>query len=101
MELAVQVSLFGDSCCAPKLNQLALGTVYLGTHVATKSTVAIKMVARKNLAGRKDSSEEMEAPEDKTQRAFWKIEREISLMKLINHPHILGLIDVIEIENNL
>ncbi len=79
----------------------ALGTVYLGTHLTTKSTVALKMVARKNIAGLKDSSDDIESPENKTARNLWKIEREIALMKLIKHPYILGLIDVLEMDNHL
>ncbi|KAG9511050.1 Serine/threonine kinase SAD-1 [Fragariocoptes setiger] len=56
------------------------GLVKLGIHRVTGQTVAIKIINRTKLS---DS-------------VLQKVEREIAIMKLIEHPHILGLYDVYE-----
>eukprot|EP00112_Aurelia_sp_Birch-Aquarium-sp1_P005311 Seg160.7_Seg160.8 transcript_id=Seg160.7_Seg160.8/GoldUCD/mRNA.D3Y31 product="Serine/threonine-protein kinase BRSK2" protein_id=Seg160.7_Seg160.8/GoldUCD/D3Y31 len=61
------------------------GIVKLGVHSASKKKVAIKIVDRTKLAP----------------HILTKVEREIAIMKLINHPNILGLYDVYENRKNL
>lgn len=56
------------------------GLVKLGIHCITGEKVAIKIINRSKLA---DS-------------VLQKVEREIAIMKLIEHPHVLGLYDVYE-----
>ncbi|XP_065835696.1 serine/threonine-protein kinase BRSK2-like [Oscarella lobularis] len=56
------------------------GHVKLGTHCATGQTVAIKTINKRQLS----------------ESILKKVEREIAIMKLIDHPHVLGLFDVYE-----
>uniref|UniRef100_A0A0X3P3V6 non-specific serine/threonine protein kinase n=1 Tax=Schistocephalus solidus TaxID=70667 RepID=A0A0X3P3V6_SCHSO len=56
------------------------GLVKMGVHCITGRRVAVKIVNREKLS---DS-------------VLQKVEREIAIMKLIEHPHVLGLYDVYE-----
>ncbi|XP_041365231.1 serine/threonine-protein kinase BRSK2-like [Gigantopelta aegis] len=56
------------------------GLVKLGVHCMTGKRVAIKIVNREKLS----------------ESVLMKVEREIAIMKLIEHPHVLGLYDVYE-----
>jgi len=56
------------------------GLVKLGIHCITGQKVAIKIINRSKL----------------TESVLQKVEREIAIMKLIEHPHVLGLYDVYE-----
>ncbi|CAM9819223.1 unnamed protein product [Lampetra planeri] len=61
------------------------GLVKLGVHCVTTKKVAIKIVNREKLS----------------QSVLMKVEREIAILKLIEHPHILKLHDVYENKKNL
>lgn len=52
----------------------------MGIHCVTGKRVAIKIVNREKLS----------------ESVLMKVEREIAIMKLIEHPHVLGLFDVYE-----
>ncbi|CAL1289899.1 unnamed protein product, partial [Larinioides sclopetarius] len=56
------------------------GLVKLGVHCITGRKVAIKIINREKLS----------------ESVLQKVEREIAIMKLIEHPHVLGLFDVYE-----
>lgn len=56
------------------------GLVKLGVHCVTGKKVAIKIINREKLS----------------ESVLMKVEREIAIMKLIDHPHVLGLADVYE-----
>ncbi|KAH9394599.1 Serine/threonine-protein kinase brsk1 [Tyrophagus putrescentiae] len=56
------------------------GLVKLGVHCVTGKKVAVKIVNREKLS----------------ESVLQKVEREIAIMKLIEHPHVLGLFDVYE-----
>ncbi|XP_001652422.2 serine/threonine-protein kinase BRSK2 [Aedes aegypti] len=56
------------------------GLVKLGVHCVTAKKVAIKIINREKLS----------------ESVLMKVEREIAIMKLIDHPHVLGLTDVYE-----
>ncbi|KAJ5075982.1 serine/threonine-protein kinase brsk2-like protein [Anaeramoeba ignava] len=58
------------------------GKVKLGIHKETQETVAIKVLPKKSIT---------QMPE-----VIKKIEREIAILKLLNHPHILKLYNVYE-----
>ncbi|CAB3252609.1 unnamed protein product [Arctia plantaginis] len=60
--------------------QAMLGLVKLGVHCVTGKKVAIKIINREKLS----------------ESVLMKVEREIAIMKLIEHPHVLGLSDVYE-----
>ncbi|KAL5252573.1 hypothetical protein ACHWQZ_G015377 [Mnemiopsis leidyi] len=62
------------------LGQGQTGIVKLGIHCKTKEKAAIKIINKQKL---------------KTS-VLQKVEREIAIMRLIEHPHILGLYDVYE-----
>ena len=63
------------------------GIVKLGINIRTKEKVAIKIIKKKGL---------IENP-----YIVSKIQREVCLMKIIDHPHILKCIDFYETERNL
>ncbi|XP_033222078.1 serine/threonine-protein kinase BRSK2 isoform X2 [Belonocnema kinseyi] len=56
------------------------GLVKLGIHCVLGKKVAIKIINREKLS----------------ESVLMKVEREIAIMKLIDHPHVLGLSDVYE-----
>ena len=56
------------------------GLVKMGTHCVQGKKVAIKIINKDKL----------------TESVLQKVEREIAIMKLIEHPHVLGLYDVYE-----
>ncbi|XP_011495632.1 PREDICTED: serine/threonine-protein kinase BRSK2 [Ceratosolen solmsi marchali] len=56
------------------------GLVKLGVHCVSGKKVAIKIINREKLS----------------EPVLIKVEREIAIMKLIDHPHVLGLSDVYE-----
>ncbi|CAK9815276.1 Serine/threonine-protein kinase BRSK2 [Anthophora quadrimaculata] len=56
------------------------GLVKLGVHCVLGKKVAIKIINREKLS----------------ETVLMKVEREIAIMKLIDHPHVLGLSDVYE-----
>lgn len=58
----------------------ASGLVKLGVHCVLGKKVAIKIINREKLS----------------ESVLMKVEREIAIMKLIDHPHVLGLSDVYE-----
>nr|XP_054587917.1 serine/threonine-protein kinase BRSK2 isoform X6 [Nothobranchius furzeri] len=60
--------------------RVVLGLVKLGVHCVTGQKVAIKIVNREKLS----------------ESVLMKVEREIAILKLIEHPHVLKLHDVYE-----
>ena len=58
----------------------ATGTVYQAKAKSSKACVAIKIINKEKLS----------------ESVLTKVEREIAIMKLIEHPHVLGLYDVYE-----
>jgi len=71
------------------------GRVKLGTHIETGFKVAIKIIAKASLLEKysKDPVKQLNMNQ--------KLEREITLMKLIQHPNIMQLYDVYETERDL
>jgi serine/threonine protein kinase len=63
------------------------GCVKLARHRRTNEQVAIKIISKASLANRAAVNR--------------GIEREIAIMKLINHPHVIRLYDVYETEKEL
>lgn len=61
------------------------GLVKLGIHCHSSEKVAVKIINREKLS----------------KSVLLKVEREIAIMKLINHPHVLGLYDVYENNTHL
>ncbi|KAG0247613.1 Serine/threonine-protein kinase brsk1, partial [Mortierella polycephala] len=63
------------------------GCVKLACHRRTNEQVAIKIISKASLANKA--------------AVHRGIEREIAIMKLINHPHVIRLYDVYETEKEL
>lgn len=61
------------------------GLVKLGVNCVSKKKVAVKIIDRTKLS----------------EQVLSKVEREIAIMKLIDHPHVLGLYDVYESKKHL
>ena len=69
--------------------------VRLGVHCTTRKTVAIKIINREKLS--KSVLMKVLCAKDSLDMLILvslKVEREIAIMKLIDHPHVLGLYDV-------
>ncbi|KAI9260641.1 kinase-like domain-containing protein [Phascolomyces articulosus] len=72
-----QDNLVGDYIISSKIGQGSFATVYKAQHKTTKRIVAIKSVLRSKL----------------TRKLLENLESEISILKGIRHPHIVGLIE--------
>ncbi|KAI9100551.1 kinase-like domain-containing protein [Phlyctochytrium arcticum] len=88
------------------------GRVKLGVHVESGQRVAIKIIPKDSLAnGGNGNTQASAAPPSVTANpaggasppslANKKLEREITIMKLIQHPHVLQLYDVYETDKEL
>lgn len=75
-----QLSYVGPYRLDKTLGKGQTGLVKLGIHCVTNQKVAIKIINRSKLS----------------ESVLQKVEREIAIMKLIEHPHVLGLYDVYE-----
>lgn len=80
------------------IGQGASGRVRHATHTATGMQAAIKIVPKQILASSRMSIRDVSAKQDKMTLG---IEREIVIMKLIEHPNVLGLMDVYETSKEL
>jgi serine/threonine protein kinase len=65
------------------------GRVKLGIHIEKNYKVAIKIIGKP------------EESDDKSMSRLTKLEREITIMKLITHPNVLQLYDVYDSAKNL
>lgn len=68
------------------LGQGTFGKVKLATHIPTNQQVAIKILNKQKIISMKMES---------------KVEREIKLMKLFRHPHIINLYEVFETQTEI
>ena len=80
-----------------------IGRVKLGTHIETNRRVAIKIVPKEILptSDEKALTQKDSTKEKRTDRLNQKIEREITIMKLIKNPHVMQLYDVYETGKDL
>uniref|UniRef100_A0A3B1JJP4 non-specific serine/threonine protein kinase n=2 Tax=Characoidei TaxID=1489739 RepID=A0A3B1JJP4_ASTMX len=77
---ALHASYVGPYRLEKTLGKGQTGLVKLGVHCVTCQKVAIKIVNREKLS----------------ESVLMKVEREIAILKLIEHPHVLKLHDVYE-----
>ena len=75
------------------LHVLLSGRVKVARHSITKKLAAVKIIPKRNPAHAQSTDDE-----DRLARS---IEREIVIMKLIDHPHVLKLYDVWETSSQL
>lgn len=80
-----QTRVVGPYLLQRTLGKGQTGLVKLGVHCVTRRTVAVKIINREKLS----------------KSVLMKVEREIAIMKLIDHPHVLGLYDVYENNTHL
>ncbi|KAI9320227.1 kinase-like domain-containing protein [Dichotomocladium elegans] len=76
----------GDYWLGKTLGKGSSGRVKLGIHKVTGEKVAIKIISKAHLA-----------TSTAVERA---VKREIAIMKLIHHPNIMGLLDVIDLSDS-
>lgn len=74
------------------------GRVKIAQHVETKQHAAIKIVSKQALITSRMS---IAHAGEQQEKIMLGIEREIVLMKLIDHPNVLSLYDVYETSNDL
>lgn len=78
--------IIGDYLLGRQLGTGTFGKVRLATHIPTNCTVAIKILSKSKI----------------TQMNMWsKVEREIMIMKMARHPHIINLYEVIYREDEI
>lgn len=65
----------------------------VATHIETGQKVAVKIIPKQK-SKKKDEKDDSESLNR-------KLEREIAIMKLIQHPHIMALYDVYETADEL
>ena len=80
-------SEIGDYTVIKTLGVGTTGKVKLAQHKVTNQLVAIKIIKKANFLVKPNLE--------------FKIQREIALMRLLDHPHILKLLDVFESERHL
>lgn len=83
------------------LGKGATSRVFLATNVNTKQKAAVKIVSKAALANDSTISEEYDDPDCDSAGLSYGIEREIIIMKLLNHNNVLRLYDVWETEKAL
>lgn len=71
----------GDYIVQRDIGQGTFGVVKLGEHKITKQKVAIKVIAKSSI---------------KNARARARVEQELRLLPLLDHPHVVKVFDVIE-----
>lgn len=76
------------------LGQGTYGKVYLGTHSSTKKIVAIKLMDLSSINSEEEKEERKEKGKTKLISLDTTIIREITLLKELNHPNIIPLIDL-------
>lgn len=74
------------------------GRVKLARHAISGKLAAVKIIPKRNTG--QSSASKTSNPEDEA-RIARSIEREIVIMKLMDHPHVLKLYDVWETSNQL
>lgn len=78
--------IIGDYLLGRQLGTGTFGKVRVATHIPTNCTVAIKILSKSKI----------------TQMNMWnKVEREIMIMKMARHPHIINLYEVIYREDEI
>ena len=80
------------------IGQGASGRVRLAMHSRTQQLAAVKIIPKQMLINSRMSLRDLSAKQDKLTLG---IEREIVIMKLIEHPNLLGLWDVYETSKEL
>jgi serine/threonine protein kinase len=74
----------------------------LGTHIETQQKVAIKIIPKDSLMSNDGSAGDPNGNgADDKKSLNKKLEREIAIMKLIQHPSVMQLYDVYETEKDL
>jgi serine/threonine protein kinase len=71
----------GDYLLLKTIGQGTFGKVKVGEHIVTQQQVAIKVIEKANV---------------KTHKQRNSVQREVRLMKLLHHPHIVEVMDIIE-----
>lgn len=94
----MKLMAYGTSPLRFRLQSILTGRVRLAEHATTGQPAAVKIVPRHLLASSRMSLGEMSQKQDKLTLG---IEREIVIMKLIEHPNLLGLWDVYETTKEL
>jgi len=82
-----QPEMVGPFILGKVLGRGCTGVVRLGTHIETGFQVALKIMKKKHLNSKP--------------KLWQKVRRETAILKLIEHPHVLKLYDVLETPDNL
>ena len=76
----------GHYTLGSKIGSGTFGYVRLGTHTLTMATVAVKILEKRKIC---DSSD------------IERVSREIHILKMIRHPHVIQLYEIIETSKQL
>jgi serine/threonine protein kinase len=78
-----------------------VGRVKIASHIETGQKAAVKIIPKQALKPKKDKNPENTDPNKDEAIINKKLEREIAIMKLIQHPSIMALYDVYESPDDL
>ncbi|KAH7335304.1 kinase-like domain-containing protein [Rhizoctonia solani] len=92
-ERALKLSNVGPWKLGKVVGKGSSGTVRIATHKATGQTAAVKIMSTEAIVNSRMS---VAAEPEQAEQIIQSIEREIVVMKLIEHPNVLGLLDVWE-----
>ena len=81
MEADQKCKSVGHYKLGPKIGSGTFGNVKLGTHLLTGAKVAVKVLEKDRIVDASDIE---------------RVSREIHILKLIRHPHIIQLYEIIE-----
>lgn len=76
----------GHYSLGPRIGSGTFGYVRLGIHSVTNSSVAVKILEKRKIC---DSSD------------IERVSREIHILKMIRHPHVIQLYEIIETSKQL
>eukprot|EP00792_Barthelona_sp_PAP020_P007230 TRINITY_DN3127_c0_g1_i3.p1 TRINITY_DN3127_c0_g1~~TRINITY_DN3127_c0_g1_i3.p1 ORF type:complete len:565 (+),score=176.91 TRINITY_DN3127_c0_g1_i3:31-1695(+) len=85
-ERATRVKRVGNYIIGKTVGEGTFGKVKLGTHIPTNSKVAMKVLEKRRIVDAVDME---------------RISREIHILKLISHPYVLRLFEVINTPNHI
>ncbi|KZT51690.1 Pkinase-domain-containing protein [Calocera cornea HHB12733] len=95
------VSTYGNWRFGRMIGKGASGRVKLAHHMITQQVACVKIVPKSAMLTSRLSLSAIAEGAEKDERLMMAIEREICIMKLIDHPHLVKLLDVFETDADM
>ncbi|KZO93828.1 Pkinase-domain-containing protein [Calocera viscosa TUFC12733] len=95
------ISTHGNWRFGRMIGKGASGRVKLAHHMITQQVACVKIVPKSAILTSRVSLSAIAEGAEKDERLMMAIEREICIMKLIDHPHLVKLLDVFETDADM